>query len=204
MTEKFFTNAETQTEEQPIVLGSRSEEVVQCSGCGKELKVEERHAFEGKDREDVYFCDECLAAVNQELDNLTKNLNIPLALTFSLATAVVCAILYGGFMALTNMDLAIISFGVGYLVALAACKGAGNKRGLKLQIMSVIFTLGAILIANDIFYFAKMPDSHNLIGAISLLMTGPIDYIQSAGPIRLMIAAAGLYVAYIIPKAAKL
>ena len=130
---------------------------------------------------------------------MTKNLNIPLALTFSLATAVVCAVLYGGFMALTNMDLALISIGVGYLVALAACKSADNKRGLKLQIMSVIFTLGAILLANDIFYFASMPGSH-----ISILMLDPIAYIQNAGPIGLIIAAVGLYTAYTIPKAAKL
>ena len=204
MTGNSFTNAETQTEEQPIVLGSRSEEIVQCSKCGKELKVEERHAFEGEDGEDVYFCDECLAAVNNELDKMTKNLNIPLALAFSLATAVVCAVLYGGFMALTNIDLAIISIGVGYLVALAACKGAGDKRGLKLQIMSVIFTLGAILLANDIFYLASIPEYQNLIGAISILIVGPIGYIQNAGPIGLIIAAVGLYPAYTIPKAAKL
>ena len=198
-----ITNVEENANE-PIVLGGRSEEVVQCAGCGKELKVEERHAFEGEDGQDVYYCDECMHQINQELDQMTKNLNIPKAILFSLVTAVVCGILYGLSIALTKTDFAIIAIGVGYLVALAACKGAGDKRGMKLQIMSVLFTLGAIFIANDVFLYFASPDFHSLSGIISLLIAGPIVAITAAGPIGLAIWAFALYAAYTVPKAPKL
>ena len=75
---------------------------------------------------------------------------------------------------------------------------------MKLQIMSVLFTLGAIFIANDVFFYCVSPDCHSLIEIIALLIAGPIGAITNAGPIGLAIWAFALYAAYTVPKVPKL
>ena len=186
-----------------ITMGSRSTEIVKCSQCGKELTVEERNAFEGEDGQDVYFCDECLKNVNDELENLTKNTNMPKAFFISLLAAIGGGAIYGLSLALTKTDFCIIAIGLGWLVATAACWGAGGKRGMKLQVLSAIMCLIGIFIAYDVFYFI-VGDSHTIIRFIALLIVGPVAAVTSAGPISLIFWAFALYYAFVIPKVPKL
>lgn len=143
------------TNQEKIELGSRSKEIVQCGQCGKDLTVEERNAFEGENGNDIYFCDDCINQIRERFDKITKNLNMPKAFLFSFVTAIVCGLLYGLSIYLTNTDFGIITIGVAYLIALTACKGAGDKRGIKLQVLSIILTLVAIFVAQDLYMILK-------------------------------------------------
>ena len=192
------------TNQEKIELGSRSKEIVQCGQCGKDLTVEERNAFEGENGNDIYFCDDCINQIRERFDKITKNLNMPKAFLFSFVTAIVCGLLYGLSIYLTITDFGFISIGVAYLIALTACKGAGDKRGIKLQVLSIILTLVAIFVAQDLYMILKVPQMQNIGGVLYILLVGPVMATTKAGPIGLLIWAIGLYTAYIYPKAPKI
>lgn len=198
-----------------IIMGSRAEEIVLCAKCGKELKVEDRTAFLGDDGQDIYFCSDCLAKINTDLQNETKNPNIIGALLLGIAAAITGGICWFLLTVFLEKSIGYIAIGVGWLIGYAVCLGAGNKKGLPLQILSAVLTTFALIISDFAIYLhlvAKDPEINtsatNLL--IYLVITGKIplavvDFVQSMiSPIGLLIWGIGIWFAYSIPKASKL
>lgn len=203
-------------ENEQIVLGGKADEIVKCAGCGKDLKVEERHSFEGENGEDIYYCDECIAQINSALEEETKNPNILFATAASIFAGIVGGFIWYWFTVLTNWQVGYLAIALGWFVGIATCFGAGHKKGKMLQAISVATTLITLLLAEfmiSLHYIGKTPDFNmsstvllnHLLGQGYSIISLFITVIKnSISPIGLVIWCFGLYTAYIMPKARKL
>lgn len=203
-------------ENEQIVLGGKADEIVKCAGCGKDLKVEERHSFEGENGEDIYYCDECMTQINQALEEETKNPNILFAIVASIIAGIVGGFAWYWITVITKLEVGYIAIALGCLVGIATCMGAGNKKGRILQVISVVTTLVTLLFAEfmiTLHYIGAGPDFNmsstallnNLLGQGYSIISLFITVIKnSISPIGLVIWGIGLYTAYVIPKARKL
>ncbi len=203
-------------ENEQIVLGGKADEVVTCAGCGKELKVEERHSFEGENGEDIYYCDECLAQINQAFEEETKNPNILFAMVASVVAGLVGGFAWYWITVLTNYQVGYLAIALGWLVGVATCFGAGHKKGKALQLISVAATLITLLLAEfmiTLHYIGAEPNynmsstallNHLLAQDYSLVALFITIIKNSISPIGLVIWGVGLYTAYVMPKPRKL
>ncbi len=203
-------------ENEQIVLGGKADEIVKCASCEKELKVEESHSFEGKNGEDIYFCDECMAQINDALEEETKNPNIPFAIIASIAAGMIGGLIWYWFTILTKFQVGYLAIALGWFVGIATCMGAGHKKGKILQVISVATTLATLLLAEfmiTLHYVGARPDYNmSSIALLNHLLKQDYSIISlfiaiikdSISPIGLVIWSVGLYNAYVMPKARKL
>lgn len=203
-------------ENEQIVLGGKADEIVKCADCGKELKVEERHSFEGNDGEDIYYCDECLAKINQAFEEETKNPNILFALVSSIIAGILGGLAWYWITVITNLQVGYLAIALGWLIAFATCKGAGNKKGKLLQVIAVLVTLVTLLFSDfmiSLHYVGdSLGDTMSSIDAFKYFLEKGFHPIlifivvlkNTISPIGLVIWGVGLYTAYVIPKARKL
>lgn len=203
-------------ENEQIVLGGKADEIVKCAGCGKDLKVEERHSFEGENGEDIYYCDECMTQINQALEEETKNPNLLFAVVASIIAGLVGGFAWYWITVLTGYQVGYLAIALGWLVGVATCFGAGHKKGKMLQGISVAITLVTLLLAEfmiTLHYIGAGPDynmsstallNHLLGQDYSLVSLFITVIINSISPIGLVIWGIGLYTAYVMPKARKL
>lgn len=206
--------AEEKTEEK-IVLGGRANEIVKCADCGKEITVEERHSFEGENGQDIYFCDECMTKINQALAEETMNPNMVGAGILGGLAGILGGIIWFIITAATKTSFGIIAIGLGWLIGKAVSLGAGNKKGVQLQIMAALI-MTAFLILSEYFIFlyllGRQPDINmSVSGVLAQVLNGGM-FFESLGwfvksmisPIGLVIWGFGIYMAYIVPKPTKL
>ena len=202
-------NLEPQQEEK-IVMGGKAEQIVKCQQCGKEIKVAEGHSFETEDGQEVYVCNDCIAQINQALEEETKNPNMFCAILLGLIAAVVSGVVWYFVVTLSNTQYAILTILMGWFIGKAVCKGSGNKKGMRLQLLAAIFTVFALFFS-EIFialqYIAQDPElntsvSNLFIGAV---LSGEIfniilPVIKNVGPVGLLIWGLGVFWAYSIPR----
>jgi len=203
-----------------IKLGSRADEVVKCADCSMELTVEKRHAFKGKNGKDIYYCDSCLEKVNAAFDEETKNINFPMAALFGIGAGVL-----GGFgwyliTITTQIEFGYAAIGVGYLIGLAIVKGAGKKRGAKLQAMAALLTVISLFLS-EMFIFAyfalkefqKLGFEGTILDLFTrmFLTSGELRVFFAEtffktmfAPMSLFIWGIGVYVAFMVPKVRRL
>ncbi len=116
---------------------------VRCSECGTVLT-------EGQDRqqtEDAVFCRPCFnnltAQVQEAVAAQTRDINYPMALVGGLTGGAVGVVAWWGFTVVTNIAFGLVAIVIGLAVAKGIVILSGDKRGLNLQIMSVVIsTLG--------------------------------------------------------------
>ena len=205
---------EERTEEK-IVLGGRANEVFNCADCGRQITVEERHYFEGENGEDIYFCEECMAKINHALAEETMNPNMVGAGILGGIAGILGGIIWFIITAATKTSFGLLAIGLGWLIGKAVSLGAGNKKGLQLQIMAaLIMTLFLILSEYFIFLYllGRQPEVNlPMAGVLAQILSGGI-FFESLGwfvksmisPIGLLIWGFGIYMAYIVPKPTKL
>lgn len=209
------------TSEVKLDMGTRAQEKVACAGCNKELTVAERHAFKGKKGEDIYFCDDCLTKVNTAFKQETENANVFGGLLLGIVAAVAAGTAWYIFAVITEITIGYLAIGVGWLVGMAVVRGAGGKRGKKLQITAVLLTLMAIVAAElATFFYIGAREIGKEVGqsvpVINLLLVAIFDgtgagvAVRGAlvealiSPVGLLIWGIGLYTAYRIPQPRRL
>ena len=204
----------TQTEEK-IVLGGRSTEIVKCAKCGKEITVEERHSFEGENGEDIYFCNTCMEEINKELEEETKNPNMLGAIALGSIAGIIGCIIWFIITSATKTSFGILAIGLGWLIGKAVSLGAGNKKGLNLQLLAAGIMIVFLLLSEYLIYLYLLGKEPNLNMSVPVLFAQIISsgmflkmlvlFIKWAvSPIGLIIWGFGIYMAYIVPKPTKL
>lgn len=206
---------------EPIVMGSRASEIVQCNDCQKEMTVEERHSYQGKKGEDLYFCDTCLQKINDALQAETENLNYAGAIALGLVGGLIGGAIWFTVVTLSNMEIGYLALGLGWLVGQGVCFGAGRKKGPKLQILAAIIALITILVA-EIFIFSHfvgqseefVKEYNTSASAIDILLNVAsigtlLDYCidavsNSLSPISMLIWSLGIWFAYKVPSVKKI
>lgn len=210
-----MTEENSQQPEEKIVLGGRANEIVNCSTCGKEISVSERHSYEGENGEDIYFCDECMEKINKEIAQETQNPNMIGASVMGGLAGVLGGIIWFLITAITKTAFGIIAIGLGWLIGKAVSLGAGNKKGIKLQILAAsMMTIFLLLSEYFIFlhFLGKDPSINASASVLLLLFIKKGWIIKSLGlfvknfisPIGLVIWGFGIYMAYIVPKPTKI
>jgi len=120
-----------------------------CQRCQAEIpdghQVEVRG--QGRQAQNALLCANCATEIEREMQAETENPNLILAALAGLGAAAVGALVWYGVVAITNYQLGIIAAGIGWLVGMAVVFGAGRKRGVALQAISVIITVVALVIS---------------------------------------------------------
>lgn len=199
----------------PIVMGSRADEIAKCSQCEKEFTIGKMNAFQGKNGEDIYFCEECIKQINEELAKETKDQNILGAVTLGVISGILGGILWYLITVLFNWQIGYMAIALGWLIAMGVHVGSGYKKGKNLQVISAMLMI-IILLSSEfmifLHYTGQSPNwnttsfnvlsiliqENNLGAAISSFFS------QSTSPIGLLIWGIGIYTAYIILKPVKL
>ncbi len=75
------------------------------------------------------------------------------AILFGLAGAVAGAVLYGGFIHLTHINIGYLSIVVAYLVAKAMTFGSGERGGRPFQISAIVLTCVSIALGNALMAY---------------------------------------------------
>ena len=176
-----------------------------CSQCKKEVVESEKKMYEGDDgKTPVCICDECADKLRQEYYLATQDVNIFKGLLFGIVASVIAGLIWYWIAVLTHTMYDIIVIGVGFVIALAVSIGAGNKKGWKVQLMSVLLTLLTIIYAEGLFALHTVsPESilnGGIIGFIANIIMLPIFALTSLGFLGLIFSLIGLYVAFIVTK----
>jgi len=119
-------------------------EEIKCNECGTSLDT----ASMEKVGENTY-CKGCVQKakenISQALADMTRNINWPGAVAAGLVTAALGAVIWDRVETWFHIRIGLIAIAIGYCVALAVMWGAGGKRGVGLQVISVILTLAGII-----------------------------------------------------------
>lgn len=117
---------------------------VSCKECGKAICDECTVRLGEKS-----YCKPCTekarANIAEALMNLTRDVNWTKAVVIGLLVAVLGAFVWYGVEVWFNLRIGLIAIAIGYGVAYGVMWGAGGKRGMGLQIISLVLTAGGIL-----------------------------------------------------------
>lgn len=188
-----------------ITLGSKTKAAIKCSHCGKDIPAGEQYTFKGKDGNDLNFCSDCKAIIDQELVQETQNIPYFKAILGGLVGAFLGGLLWFVIELVTGYQIGYVAIGVGYLVLQGIGRASGHKKGTKLQIMGLILTLLAIVGAQyalGVYYIMpeavkEFPhDSYLFQLSVSLLAAGTSFFSYAVSPIGLFIWGIALYIVY--------
>lgn len=194
-----------------------------CESCLKDFKATEKNKIKGNDNHIHYFCNDCIKKANEAFTKETQNSNFLGAVMLGFWAAAIGGIAWFAVAALTGWTIGFLAIGVGWLVGNAVVRGAGFKRGRNLQILSLVLTLIAIVIA-ELFvfgYFSSTELSTMYKQSISILDVVKVTLLDFSSeglgsifrkvfmenvlsPVGLFIWGIGLYQAFMIPKARRI
>lgn len=117
-----------------------------CSVCGVQIPLGQEAMVRGKDRKAslVTLCPACVAGVEKVLEAETQHPNLLGGVLLGLGAAIVASGAWYAMVVATKYQLGIVAVLVGWLVAMAVVRGAGNKRGPVLQATSAAITVLAM------------------------------------------------------------
>ena len=176
-----------------------------CIQCNKEIPEADVKMYEGDDKKTpICLCDECAANIRQEFYLATQNVNIFKALFFGVGASIILGLLWYWVAVWTNTLYSIVVVALGFIIALACSFGAGNKKGPKVQIISVLLTLMTIICAEGLFVFRVAeinPFGEGIIvGIIASIVLLPLSAFTSLGVSGTIFSLIGLYVAFTVTK----
>ena len=136
--------------------------------------------------------------------------NLTRALLFGSIAAVIGGTIWFGIVWITNRELAIVAILIGFLVGQAIVIGSGRRYGRRLQALSVVLTLGAMVLAEYLIVrqsaVAYVLDTYGQDAANSVPLLLPLDFATEfvvAGiqddPVQLIFWAIALWTAFRIP-----
>jgi len=162
----------------------------------------------GKDKKaaGVTICPTCASQIEDTFLAETQSPNLLGAAALGLGAAVLGCLIWYGVVVLTNFQLGIIAVGVGWLVAQAVILGSGRKRGPKLQAISVVITLLAMVVGEYLVVRHVVVESLTQEGYTSFKLFLPVGDMLSivvegikADPLTLLFWAIALWEAFILP-----
>ena len=188
-----------------------------CTRCHRPICGQCRESLDGSD-----YCASCVTELKAKLATPAFSEEEPaprplaivadpefpfMGVLLGAAAGVVGAFVWYGFVALTDIKLGLVAVGVGWLVGLAAVKGAGGG-GMQLAVLSLIIAvlsmaLGEYLMVNHMVhtFFAKERPDEVLPALISPAKLLPI-YTSSFGIMDIVFYAIGAWEAFRIPSKA--
>lgn len=182
-----------------------------CSKCGVFIPEKRRTSVPGKvtGAGTVTVCPTCesTSLIAISIRDERENPNLAGALVLGLGAAVVSALLWYVIVVLTNYQLGLVAIAVGWLVAQGVMRGAGGKRGPRLQAMSVAGTLVALALSEYLIvrHFAAQALALQGYGNIPLLL--PIETILllvtegiQSDPATLLFWGIALWEAFTLPR----
>lgn len=133
------------------------------------------------------------------------------ALLLGVGAAVVSSLLWYAVVLLTNYQLGIVAIAVGWLVAHAVMRGAGGKRGPRLQVVSVVITALAMAMSEYLMvhHFTAQALAQQgytdipLLLPVEAMFTLVVEGIK-ADPATLLFWGIALWEAYALPAARRL
>jgi hypothetical protein len=128
-----------------IMTEIRRKPMKTCDQCGTSI-IEGSEFILGGKKEDPerVLCQTCAVAAEDAIDAETRDVNVLGAVVFGVGAAVISALVWYAVVAITNYELGIVAVAVGWLVTRAVMLGAGRKRGLIIQVISVIVIIFAM------------------------------------------------------------
>ena len=181
-----------------------------CSSCGTSLSASQAVNIKGKRKSDpdIVLCANCADQAEQAFQAETEDANLLGGTLLGLLAGVVSALVWYGIVVVTDYQLGIIAVAVGWLVAQGVIFGAGRKRGVSLQVISLIITIGAMaaseyLIVRHILMKIAAEEGY-LVNDVPILL--PLEDIWflilegiKADPITLIFWAIALWEAVSLP-----
>jgi len=122
------------------------------------------------------LCEGCKTGIQASLDKSQSASSFGKALLQGGLVALGCGIGYAIFVGVTNIQFALITIGIGYLVAKTVRRASGGLSGRKFQVLAVVLTyLGSTMgYAPGIFNAIKdSGDKHQVAGAASGVAAAP-------------------------------
>lgn len=188
-----------------IQIGSKAQEKVNCTNCGKAVSVEDRYSYKGKKGEDIYFCKDCRELINKQLQEETSNPNIVGALLAGALGGVLGGFIWYLVVIAIQREIGYLAIGVGYLIGFATYFGAGRKRGRSIQAISALITL-ITLFTSEYFIFVHflqeevvkkvgVDKAAVVMDKITITPFNTIFLGSVLSPIGLLIWAIGIYIA---------
>ena len=176
-----------------------------CSKCGKEVLDSEKKMYEGdNEKTPVCICDECAGKIKQEYYMATQEVKVFNGLLFGAVASIIAGLIWYWIAVLTHTMYDIIVIGVGLVIAFAVSLGAGNKRGWKVQLISVLLTLLTIIYAEGLFAYNAVSSesifSGGIMGIIATMIMLPLFALKSLGFWGLIFSLIGLYAAFLVAK----
>ncbi len=183
------------------------EERLVCTRCSQPIKPTDEYTILKTSKQgnvESALCPQCRAVLQDILEQETRTPNIPLALGAGLLGAAVAGLIWYYFVTLTEFQFGLISILMGWLVGKSVVWGSGNKRGTRLQLLSLSLTIVAIifseyLILNHYFIEEFGGQYGNLTFSDFLRMYG-LYFTQASGFINLLFYGIAIWQAYKTPR----
>ena len=149
--------------------------------------------------------------VDEVREKQTSDPDMLNALLYGLVAGAVGAAIWFAIVVVTNYEVGIVAILIGWLVGQAVVFGSGKKRGMKLQVLSVLLTLAAMVGAEYFIvrqfvvqYVAEQAGAAEA-AQIPLFLEPDIAFDFVAGvvqddPITLVFWAIALYAAFRVPR----
>lgn len=184
------------------------ESVGTCQECGKETCAECKVDLSGSG-----YCQPCVQQASENLQasvaDLGRNVNYLGALALGLVAAGLGAYIWDRVAVWFSLNIGLIAIAIGWGVGLGVIVGSGGKRGLGLQILSLLITaagiaFGELLTLHDLLELEKDPQ---VIAAVQQLGSWPLaiayfptHLVEGTGVMGWAIYAFGMWQAWIMPK----
>lgn len=118
-----------------------------CAVCAVDIQEGQAVLLRGKKNSPpISVCATCADDMERAIRVETEAPNLAGGLVAGLAAAAVASLIWYGVVAITEYQLGLVALLVGWLVGKAVMLGAGGKRGISLQLMSVGITLPAMVL----------------------------------------------------------
>ncbi len=165
-----------------------------CSKCDKTISEAEAHPYQKKKGEVEYFCPDCKRLTEQKFQQETENPNYVGAVVIGALAAIAGGALWYLVEVVYDVRIGYVAIAVGFMVGWGVILGAGKRRGEKLQLISAVISLVAVVGASY----------YSLVRAVHFSSVNISIWAARITPMTFFIWALAVYVGYRTPKARKL
>jgi hypothetical protein len=153
-----------------------------CTVCATPL-VREYHQVNGH-----AVCETCRSAADAQLTHDGRTSQFLTALFYGIGAAIVGALLYWGFVKVTNIELGLMAIAVGWLVGKAVMNGSKHRGGRRYQMLAVTLTYLSITMSYAALMFGALPTSLTEKSSATALSMGAALY--ALGSVVLLVLAS--------------
>jgi len=118
-----------------------------CARCSTPLDAGSRVLAAGR-----AFCRTCYSALRAELAEgiaaMSRDINWPMAVLGAVLGGTAGALAWWGFTAVTHFSLGLVAIAIGVLTAMGAVRFSGNKRSRGIQVMAIVVSVLAYVVAS--------------------------------------------------------